>query len=131
MALRVIVEVEGDGFHLIDAKHVDMPAPAVPDAPVNEGVYAELRDANDETLLQRSLSQQLDAGVEVFAPGGAARRIDAQPPKQTVMLVLPDDNRDARSIVFLRAEEQRLGGGGGAAAESTAAPLELARFTLE
>ena len=129
MALRVIVEVENGAFTLIDAQHVEMPAPAVPatDAPVAEGVYAELRNERDETLLQRSLEPQLESGAEVFAPYGAPRRVEGPPRKQTVMLVLPDDDIDAREIVFLRGAER---GGARIANESVEQPRELARFAL-
>ena len=132
MALRVIVEVEGGQYRLIHAQHVDMPAPAAPVAggAIGEGIYAELRDERDEPLAQRSLSGQLETAVEVFSPEGGARRVPAPDRKQTVMLVLPDDDLDARSLVFLRVPEPRRGRGR-VAAEASDDPQELARFTLE
>lgn len=127
MALRVIVEVDENGFHLKRAQHVDMPAPerpAVADV-AREGVYAELRNEREEALYQHNLSAQLERGVEVFAPEGEARRVDVGARKQTLMFVLPDE-AGARSLVFLRAPSRRRD----LATEAVEEPQELARFEL-
>jgi hypothetical protein len=127
MAMRFVVEVEGERVSLTRADSVDMPAPGQPGDPRDaQGLYAELRGEGDEPLYRHDLSSQLDPGVEVFAPDGSARRTDEGGRKKTLMFVVPDDDR-ARELVFLRAPER---GHFKVSTQAVEEPLELARFSL-
>lgn len=128
MALRLIIETDGEHFRLVHKRHVDMipPAPAAPVDPQREGVYAEVRNERDEPLYQQHLSAQLEPSMEVFSPDQSIHRVDVAQHKRTIMLVVPADAA-ARSLVFLQS---RPSVGGRLRAEATAAPQELGRILL-
>lgn len=127
MAVRLILEAEGDRVRVVATRRVDMEAPAAPAEPTQApGFYAELRDEREQTLYQANLSSQITRSVEVFAPGGEIRRVDAPDEKRVVMVVAPD-LPDATSLVVVRRHEA---GAGTLAMDQGADVEELARVDL-
>jgi hypothetical protein len=130
MAFRLVFEAEGDQVRLVRKQRVEMDAagqPAVTEArPL--GVFAELRNRDEETLYQLNLSPQLDHGVEVFAPDAGIRRVDAAAEKRFVVVVVPEDEQ-ANAVVVVRRDGPT--DGVGIAAESAGGTRELARVSLD
>ena len=129
MAIRMIFETDGNEIRLLRKKHVDMEAPAPPDAAPQRGIVAEMRDAADRPLFQQSIATDMDMemGTEVFEPEGV-RRETIPDMTRTFMLVLPDDDA-AASLVFVDARESSSEGGFGITTDSVG-PREIARFSL-
>jgi hypothetical protein len=132
MAFRLIFEAEGDEVRLVRKQRVEMDAPEQPAASDARalGVFAELRNRDEETLYQLNLSPQLDHGVEVFAPDAAIRRVDAPAEKRFVVVVVPEQE-DANAVVLVRRSGETPSNAVGIAGESAEGTRELARVSLE
>jgi poly(3-hydroxybutyrate) depolymerase len=133
MAFRLIFESDGDRVRLVRKMRVDMDAPAQPASMSREaaGVFAELRNAADETIHQVSMSQQIESTREVFAPGAEVRRVDASDQKRVAMIVVPE-SPDAEAVVVVRRGGEGAGAGGRGVRAESAAPAEeeLERVSL-
>ena len=108
MAIRLIFEAQGDELRLVRQGRVEMEAPGAPVANRSgaPGVYAEVRDALEQTLYQANLSSQMSSGVEAFSPEGAIQRVDA-PAERKLFVVVAPDFADARSLVVVRRTAPR------------------------
>lgn len=126
MALRLVIETDGEKFRLVRQDRIDM-VPPMPPAPVEQhraGIYAELRDANDGPLYQQLITPQLEPTMEVFSEEGSMQRVTDERRTRIIMLVVPDAG--ARSVAFLRTRPPSTG-----VVETHAGPEELARISLD
>jgi hypothetical protein len=132
MAIRLIFEAQGDELRLVRQARVEM---AVPGSPVENrtaapGVYAEVRDAVEQTLYQANLSSQMSSAVEVFSPEGAIQRVDAPAGRKMLVVVAPDF-ADAKSLVVVRRTAPRATEGPQGRIQSASEPeQELTRVDL-
>jgi hypothetical protein len=133
MAFRLIFESDGDRVRLVRKTRVDMDAPAQAASMSREapGVFAEVRNAADETIHQVSMTQQIDSTREVFSPHAEVRRVDAPDRKRVAMIVVPETPEAEALVVVRRAGETGGEGGRGIRAESVSpAEEELERVSL-
>lgn len=112
MAFRFIFESDGDRVRLVRKMRVDMVAPEQPVDTTQSaaGVYAELRNVDEETLYRANLSAQIQPTREVFSPDGRAERVATEGARKRVAVVVAPDPEDAASVVVVRrraAEEGR------------------------
>ena len=133
MAFRLIFESDGDRVRLVRKMRVDMDAPVQPASISREapGVFAELRNAADETIHQVSMTPQIDATREVFSPHAEIRRVDAAGQKRMAMIVVPETPEAEALVVVRRGGEAAGEAGRGVRAESVE-PVEeeLERVSL-
>ncbi|HEY0372620.1 MAG TPA: hypothetical protein VGD79_11500 [Thermoanaerobaculia bacterium] len=129
MAFRFIFESDGDGVRVRSKTRVDMIAPELPADPPEPapGVYAELRDASEQTLYRANLSAQIAPTVEVFAPTGKVERVNAPGEKRIAVVVVPEAP-EAASVVVVRRHDARQAGD--VRLESIEGDEELARASL-
>lgn len=132
MAFRLTFESDGDAVRLVRKRRVDMIAPDEPaEARENApGVWAELRNAHDETVHQVDLSQQFEPTAEVFSESGRIERVDAPDEKRLITVIVPEP-ADAREVVVVRrGGSGRVPGSRRMRSEAADAAEELARVSL-
>lgn len=135
LAVRLIVEYDGDRLSLVSQQRVDVAvtAPGVSTrAALSPGTYAEVRGAAGEALADVSIPEALGTSVEVFPedPDAPITRTDVEHPSGAFTVVVPAGPA-ARQVAIVRVPpavpDQAARGGAAEAPPSE----DLATFTLD
>jgi hypothetical protein len=125
-AIRLIFEYEGDEVRLVSQQRVEMYVPPSDDVDGYEeqGLWGEVRRADEVTLYRRLLSEPMPRAVEVFSndPEQTILRVPTERPSGTFVVVVPDlDEADHLSLTSSGAPEQ---------ADLRGAAVEILRIPL-
>jgi hypothetical protein len=101
-AIRLQIEYDKSGFSIVDSWPLETLAPAshALEAPrATSGFWVELRDAKNNVLYRRVMSNPVQSEVEIFDPEGIHRHAVEEP--KGVFTVLVPDMPDAEEIAFV------------------------------
>jgi hypothetical protein len=124
-AVRLTFQYEGDEVRLISSRHIDKLVPPDDEAEAGEerqGVFAELRGADDRVLRRPRLREPRSAAVCCYEGSRALSRVPLERPSGVFSLVVPDLEEADYVALVERREQDRPG--------FAALPSELLRVPL-